>query len=182
MPYDTCILTTKDYTILEVMLDRSLDPSNAIAALLRRKLESASVVFRDDVPSEVATLSSRISFSVDGSEPDSRILSHDRMSSPGGLFLPITTLRGLALLGLKEGQAIDCADDEGEERHILLERVLYQPEAARREKDAIALRATPEMRRSSLRVVSGAHATDRRKVVSGFAGYDGGDDPGPAAA
>lgn len=182
MPHDSCILTTKDFTILEVMFDRSLDPSAAITALLRRKLDAARVVFRDDVPSEVATLSSRVSFSVDGREPDSRILSHDRMSSATGLFLPITTLRGLALLGLAEEQAMIIVGDDGAETCIRLERVVYQPEAARREKEAIARSATPEMRRSSLRVIPGALATEPRKLGPGSARYDGGDDPGPAAA
>ena len=182
MPHETCILTTKDFTILEVMFDRSPDPAGAMTALLRRKLDTARVVFRDDVASDVATLSSRISFSVDGRGPDSRVLSHDRMNSPTGLFLPITTLRGLALLGLAEEQAITIADNDGVETCIRLERVLYQPEAARREKAAIAQAATPEMRRSSLRVISGTLATNQRKAYAGLAVGDDGDDPGPTAA
>jgi regulator of nucleoside diphosphate kinase len=172
MPHETCILTTKDYTILEVMFDRSPDPSAAMPMLLRRKLDTARVVFRDDVASDVATLSSRISFSVDGRGPDSRVLSHDRMNSPTGLFLPITTLRGLALLGLAEEQAITIADNDGVETCIRLERVLYQPEAARREKAAMAHAATPEMRRSSLRAISGRdaeHAISTRSAAQCWA-------------
>ena len=181
MPHETCILTTKDFTILEVMLDRSPDPAGAMTALLRRKLDTARVAFRDDVTSDVATLSSRISFSVDG-DADSRVLSHDRMSGPTGLFVPITTLRGLALLGLAEEETICIADDESAETCIRLERVLYQPEAARREKAAIAQAATPEMRRSSLRVISGPLATNQRKAYAGLVVSADGDDPGPTAA
>ena len=33
---DGCILTTKDFTILEVMLDRCLDRQDPMALLLRR--------------------------------------------------------------------------------------------------------------------------------------------------
>jgi regulator of nucleoside diphosphate kinase len=100
MPTETCILTTKDFTILEVMRERCLGRDDPLAPILKRKIESALVVFRDDVRVNVATLSSRVAFRVDGREPDTRILSHDRMNGSAGLFLPITTPRGLALLGL----------------------------------------------------------------------------------
>jgi regulator of nucleoside diphosphate kinase len=100
MSNETCILTTKDFTILEVMLDRCLGRDDPLAPILKRKIDSALVVFRDDVPENVATLSSRVTLSVDGRDPDTRVISHDRMTSPVGMYLPISTLRGLALLGL----------------------------------------------------------------------------------
>ncbi len=49
MPTDTCILTTKDFTILEVMCDRDTW-GEPLAAILKRKIETALVVFREDVP------------------------------------------------------------------------------------------------------------------------------------
>lgn len=164
MRNDACMLTTKDFTILEVMLDRCPDKGGPMGALLRRKLEAATVVFRDDVPAAVATLSSRVTYRCDRRQPDSRILSHDRMSSPG-LFLPITSPIGLALLGLVEGQElrIDTADGP---RSVLLETVLYQPEAARRERDAAARLSTPAMRRSSFRVIAGTQREDSQGASS----------------
>lgn len=146
---EACILTTKDFTIIEVMLERCLEPDNPMAWLLRRKIAAATIMFHDDVPAGVATLSSRVTYRVNGREPDSRILSHDRMNSPTGLFLPITTPVGLALLGLTEGQSITL---DGE-RRIQLEAVLYQPEQARRERELLARAATPAMRRAALRIV-----------------------------
>ena len=59
MSMDRCILTTKDFTILEVMLDRCLGRDDPLVPILRRKLDAATVVMRDDVPASVATLSSR---------------------------------------------------------------------------------------------------------------------------
>ena len=159
MKTDSCILTTKDFTILEVMLDRCQDPADPIGRLLRRKIEAATVVFRDDIPPTVATLSSRVTYRVNGREPDSRIISPDRMSSPIGLYLPVTTRLGLALLGLTEGQTFAFDGQEGEES-VLLESVLYQPEAARREREAALRLATPAMRRAALRVVPGAFGGD----------------------
>lgn len=172
MSMDRCILTTKDFTILEVMLDRSLGRGDPLLPILRRKLDAATVVLRDDVPPAVATLSSRVSFSVGGGPADTRVLSHDRMNSPG-VFLPITTARGLALLGLSEGQHFRLRGSGGVEEDVLLESVLYQPEAARRLKEEPL---TPvQQRRPLLTLVEGS---GRRPMES----VEGFDDPGPSAA
>lgn len=182
MPPDSCILTTKDFTILEVMLDRCLGTGEPMRALLSRKIESATVVFRDDVPPDVATLSSRVTFSVDGREPDTRVISHERMTAPMGLFLPITNPRGLSLLGLSAGQAFRLAKPDGSEEHILLEAVPYQPEAAKREKDALARLATPAARRSLLRVIPGALGDQPPSPERPATPPEDFDDPGPSAA
>ena len=131
MSKETCILTTKDFTIVEVMRDRCLGQDDPLAPILKRKIESAIVMFRDDVPDDVATMSSRVTFSVNGRDPDTRIISHDRMTTPIGMFLPVTTLRGLALLGLAEGEHFILTNGDGIEERILLEKVHYQPESAR---------------------------------------------------
>ncbi len=56
------------------MLDRCLGKDDLMAPLLRRKNESAMVVFRDDVHGSVATMSSRDVFSVDGRDPYTRVI------------------------------------------------------------------------------------------------------------
>ena len=179
MTQETCILTTKDFTILEVMRDRCLGRDDPLAPLIKRKIDSALVMFRDDIPDNVATLSSRVSFRIDGRDPDTRVISHDRMRAPVGLFLPITTPRGLALLGLAEGQEFRMVNYEGVEERIVLEKIHYQPEAARREKEAMS-RASPAARRGPvLRLVHSA-ASDRPALAA--VGPDGFDDPGPSAA
>ena len=179
MTAETFILTTKDFTILEVMRDRR-DGSDPLTPLLKRKIESAVVVFREDVPTNVATLSSRVTFSVDGRDPDTRVLSHDSMTSPVGLFLPITTTRGLALLGLGEGQDFVYTDANGEEVRVLLEQVHHQPEAAKREKEALAHLSPPLQRRAAMKLVRGAYYDQPRLVPAEVVG--GPEDPGPFAA
>lgn len=156
MPSDTCILTTKDFTILETMLDCRLERDDRIVPLLRRKLNAAKVVFRDDVPADVSTLSSRVLFSVDGRALDTRIISPDRMTLPIGLLLPITTFRGLALLGLTEGQSISFAGQEEADETVSLENVLYQPEAARREKQSLERDGVTSPCTPILRLIRGA--------------------------
>lgn len=180
MSQETCILTTKDFTIIEVMRDRCLGQDDPLAPILKRKIESAIVMFRDDVPDDVATMSSRITFSVNGRDPDTRIISHDRMASTVGMFLPVTTLRGLALLGLSEGEHFVFTNSDGVEEQVLLEKVDYQPEAARREKEALERHSMGRAPgKPSLRLVRGDFH-DRAPLVAVSPG--GFDDPGPSAA
>ncbi len=60
-----CQLTTKDLSVLEVMLDRCSSRDGPLAALIQRKLDAALVVFRDDIPPQVVTLNSRVAYRVD---------------------------------------------------------------------------------------------------------------------
>ena len=175
MPAETCILTTKDFTILEAMRDRCQDLSGPYGTLLRRKLDTAQLVLCDDVPADVPTLNSRVTFSVDGRDPDTRVLSQDRMPAAVGMFLPITTLRGLALLGLAEGQAVVVGNQEGREEMLSVEKVSYQPEATRREREMLRRAAIPSGR-PRLRVIEGG--------ANGLAAFASPvpDDPGPSAA
>jgi len=133
MSSDTCTLTTKDFTIIQTMHDSALARDGGLAPILKRKIDSAHVMFRDDIPDDVATLGSRVDFMVDGQTPQRQILSQDRMTSAIGTLLPVTTLRGLALLGLSEGQEFTFLSVDGYQERVRLVRVLYQPEAARRE-------------------------------------------------
>jgi regulator of nucleoside diphosphate kinase len=134
------------------------------------------VIFRDDAPPTLATINSRVTYSVNGRKADTRVLSHARINAPTGLFLPITTPRGLALLGLMEGQEFSYLTRDGEQETIRLDSVLYQPEAARQEKEAAERLATPDQRRSKFRVISNAAPAAPAYSPPTF------DDPGPSAA
>jgi regulator of nucleoside diphosphate kinase len=70
MSTENCILSTKDFTILEFMRDRRVGTDDPLSPILEQKLLSATVMFREDIPADVATLSSRVTFSVDGRDPD----------------------------------------------------------------------------------------------------------------
>ncbi|PVB63296.1 nucleoside-diphosphate kinase [Labrenzia sp. 011] len=181
MSKETCILTTKDFTVLEAMRNRCASREDPLAAILTRKLDGVQVVFREDLPANIASVNSRITYVVNTGDSDTRVLSLERMVAPVGMFLPITTLRGLALLGLAEGQEFVLRTDQGVRETILLEKVHYQPEAARREKTAGADPSARPVRRQRpvLKLVrGGAHdkARDLRAVP------DGHDDPGPSVA
>ena len=179
MSNDACVLTTGGFSLLELMLEDCSNPNDPLALLLKRKIDSATVVFPEDVSHNVATVSSRVSYSVDGRDLGERVISHDWMTSPVGLVLPVNTVRGLALLGLVEGQEFRLSTHDGAEVNIQLKQVLYQPEAAKRERDARTMLSSLGERRHGLKLVRG-HRHDLSKTIrvepTGF------DDPGPSAA
>jgi regulator of nucleoside diphosphate kinase len=179
MPIETCTLTIKDFTILEVMRDRRLGQMDPLLAILKRKIESANVVFRDDLPENVVTLNSRATFRIDGRTPATRVISHERMASAVGMALPITTLHGLALLGLEEGQQINFINGCGVEELVLLETVDFQPESARRQKDKMKHLPVITAEKPSLKLIRGSLYD---QVSSAPPTLDDFDDPGPSAA
>jgi regulator of nucleoside diphosphate kinase len=183
---DSCQLTTKDYTILEVMRERHQIRDETFSAILQQKISSAVVMFREDIPANVVTLSSRVAYRVNDGPAETRIVAHDHMRGLVGMLLPITNPRGLALLGLAEGQSMSIPTADGSLETLTVHEVVYQPEAARRERLKLAGVASPDSHRlggSGLRVVHRSdepHDEVQNKVAAAFdAGFD---DPGPSAA
>lgn len=176
MSNHTCTLTNRDFTTLEFMRARCRGTEDPLAPILKRKIDMARVVFQSDVPAHVATINSRVIFRVNGNVPDTRVLSKDGSAYPVGISLPVTTARGLALVGLAEGQAFLLLNQEGCEERIFLEKVLFQPEAARRIRQGAANPAHPK---PTLRLVHGS-LDARLTCVPG--GQEDFDDPGPSAA
>jgi regulator of nucleoside diphosphate kinase len=186
MTHVTCRLTSKDFSILEIMLERRIASGEAILPLLRCKVANASVVLVDSIEPNVATLNSRVMFRINGGQAETRTLVQSDVRDMVGVGLPITTMRGLALLGLVEGQSALIERSTGETELILLEKVLYQPEAARRQfapKRHMATTITPS-HRPALRLVHSAPANviplGERTEIRQRGPYD--DDPGPSAA
>lgn len=154
---EACRLTIKDYTILEVMLEQPAGRDDTIKAILRRKVSSATVMFRDDIPSNVVTLSSRVAYRVDGGPAETRIVAYGEMRGLIGMLLPITSPRGLALLGLGEGQSMSIPTRDGSIETLTVEKVVYQPEVARRQAEKSGRAAGFSRPRGTvLRVVHGS--------------------------
>jgi regulator of nucleoside diphosphate kinase len=180
MPHNPCILTTKDYTILEAMLERCLGLDDPMRPILQDKLHNAIVVFASDVPVTVVTLNSRVAYRVDGGAAQTRIVCHDEMRGLVGRVISIRNPRGLALLGLAEGQSFTIARNDGAGETVTVQEVAFQPEAARREAERLVNPAKPHF--PGLRLV---HTSDHvqpvaRGTTSRYAPTP--DDPGPSAA
>jgi len=179
-----CCLTAKDFSILEVMLERRRGFGDPIVPLVERKLACARVVLVDSVDADVATLNSRVLFRVGGQPAETRTLVQQDVRGMVGLGLPLTTPLGLALLGLSEGEEARFERRGGGTERVVLDRVLYQPEAARRARQV--KEEAPERRRPALVLVHSAG--DGWQPGAGPLGghgkilHRGGDDDGPSAA
>lgn len=180
MSKEICILTNIDFTVLEFMRGRCRGENDPLAPILKRKIESALVLFHSEIPSDVATLNSRVTFSVNGHTTDTRVISSARSELPVGMYLPLTNARGLALLGLAEGYGFSFINTEGIEEHIGLEKILYQPETSRREKQALKKIGTTARREPALRLVRTTPDDQTRMAHIDTGGIK--NDPGPSAA
>ena len=169
-----CQLTMKDCVVLEVMLDRSRGRHDPTIPIIRQKLAGAKVFFRDEIDARVVTLNSRVVFRVNDGPPRTRVVVQRDEGLFPGVILPITSLRGIALLGMQEGQSIAVRQPCGLEETIRVERVEYQPEAAMRLARRNALRAD-----ESCRIV---RLPEHRRMRSSAVPLPDGDDPGPTAA
>lgn len=169
-----CTLTIKDFDTLQRMLEEHQDQNEAMTLLLRDKLEAAHVVTSEEVPEHTVTLNSRITFQVGNGLPETRILSRDRMSGPVGYLLPITTMRGLALLGLAEGHTAAVSRSPSLIEILQVTAVRYQPERAEKMRKA-------EIARPALCVLPGGKSPDPA-VASGLQPREDDNDPDPSAA
>src|SRR5690606_23778161 len=98
------------------------------------KLSRAIIRFSEDIPADVVTLSSRVTYRVDDGPAETRIIAPDNMRGLIGLLLPICHPRALALIGLAEGQSMAIPRTDGGIETLSVVHVMYQPEAARRER------------------------------------------------
>ncbi|MCR9285093.1 MAG: hypothetical protein NXH99_25590 [Rhodobacteraceae bacterium] len=123
------IFTNKDYATLTRMVSQCPRTNTPFVSLLRRKLAQAHVVPSSEIPVNVVTMNSRVTFQVDDHAPDARVVIPDEADSLVGLTLPITTTTGMALLGMSEKQSIELTGLGRQSRTLTVIGVAYQPEA-----------------------------------------------------
>ncbi len=122
------ILSSRDFMLLETLVSLQLPAEDAIAQRLREKLARSRVVAPTSLPSGVATLGSRVVFSVEGAPVESRVLVLPDGPSLYGWSLPVTTPRGLALLGARAGTTVLADRRAGGIERIVIHTVAYQPQ------------------------------------------------------
>jgi regulator of nucleoside diphosphate kinase len=166
MTFHESHLTAKDFTYLQSLLN-SKDFGQPYLNLMREKLGGATLLLDHTIDHRIATIESRVEFSVDGEFMEQRVLTRDEKSSTHGLALPITTLRGLALLGLRERDVFRLRKPNGAAESLRLIKVAYQPEAARRTSPATVVPFQPRWMKS---------------LAESDGKPDPLDDPGPGAA
>lgn len=124
------VLSRLDVERLENLLDRLPAGEAQQHASLRAELDRAEVREPGDMPADVVTMNSTVTFREEG--------TGDRITVslvyPGAAGKPgtVSVLApvGSALLGLARGQEIDWPMPGGQPRHLCVMEIDYQPEAA----------------------------------------------------
>lgn len=130
------VLTEKDRGLVEARLrdPAGLDP--CVVLIARQRLARCRVVPTSDIDPDVATLSSRLTYSVDGESAGECVIAGWEEGGEADLRLSIRTRRGLTLLGMREGSIATVPRRDGRLERMVLRAVLYQPERARRQAGA----------------------------------------------
>lgn len=170
----TIVLTAKDFSYLEQML-LSGSGSDQSHGLIKKKLDEAQIVFGTDIDPEIVTLNSRVRYRINGHGPEERTLVAEPGHEVRGMTLQLGTLRGVAMLGMAAGEAVMVPRRDGTVETLVVEAVLFQPEAERNP-DPIAEIITdampPKAPASAVTLLSEYRLRRRATPANG-------DDPGP---
>ncbi|GAB3789108.1 nucleoside diphosphate kinase regulator [Dyella agri] len=119
-----------DLERIEALLDR-LPPTQAAAiAGLREELDRATVLEPSEMPRNVVTMNSTVSFTgEEGGAPQQLTLVYPNAAGKPGTVSILAPV-GSALLGLAKGKHIDWPTPDGRTRRLTVLSIDYQPEAA----------------------------------------------------
>lgn len=122
-------LSLIDYPVLMTYLVSSMGMDAFTRSLLTIKLATCEVVRPEDLPPDVATLNSQITFRVGRRAPERRLLVNQSRGSAAGITLSVTTPLGIALVGARVGGYCVVLRRNGSREVVDLEAVTFQPEA-----------------------------------------------------
>lgn len=174
------VLTAKDYSLLQTLLEEAAPSFETIAVLLRRKLHDARIVFENDIDTDVVTLNSRVRYRVNGHRIEERTLVAHASQEILGLTLLLGTPRGVAMIGMSAGQSCAIPRGDGSVETLQIEAVLYQPEAIRRSDPIATLIEEARPKAAPPNAVSMLSTYRLGRNVARVT--DDGNDPGPSAA
>jgi regulator of nucleoside diphosphate kinase len=124
------ILSRLDVERIETLLDRLPAAQAGQHAALRAELDRADVREPGQMPADVVTMNSTVTFGDDaGGERITVSLVYPAAAGKPGTVSILAPV-GSALLGLSTGQEIDWPVPGGQVRRLRVVRIDYQPEAA----------------------------------------------------
>lgn len=123
-------LSARAASVLTAMLDNAPEAQPSFAALLRRKLNHSSISFGSDIPPGVVTLNSQVVYTVDGELAGPHLIVPNEGHDFPDYALSIHEIRGLALLGLSEGQSIHVEEDDVAPTMLSVVKVGFQAQAS----------------------------------------------------
>ena len=106
-------LTSDDHAVLERLMCTLSGSQEPIAALLRRKLETAVIVHPEASSDDLVTSNRRVRYSVNGAQETEHLLTWDKLAAADAAAISLQQPRGLALLGLRVGQSISFPAEGG---------------------------------------------------------------------
>ena len=124
----TIYITERDWDRLERMVSGAGKAPNI--AKLRNELDQATVVPSEEIPSDVVTMNSRVSFrALDTGEESEITLVYPSDADVNRRRISILAPVGAALIGLRVGDEIEWPLPSGKTRTYRIVSVLFQPEA-----------------------------------------------------
>ena len=126
-------ITTENYHPLAACIGRNLAAGSPLGDFLRGELSRAVVCAPDWIAPDVVTMNSRVAYAVgEGGDVETRRLVFPDRHAPTGDTLSVLSPLGAALIGLASGTGMNVRNRQGDAITVRVERVVYQPEAARR--------------------------------------------------
>lgn len=138
--YCDCVLTSRDYTLLEGWLIRAIESEvevdPVLMALVRAKLAASRIVLSGDVEPDRVSGGSRVVYTLDGEAPSSQFLAHWRSGPVAESILPIISILGISLLGMRARQRVPLVKSDGSIGGVWLEAVIPESDRSRRAEEA----------------------------------------------
>ncbi len=124
-------ISSRDVTRLERMLDTVSDNHSVVKDDLQSELDRANVVEPEEIPPDVVTMNSTVTFKVESSGKEfSLTLVYPHDAGDNANKISILAPVGSALLGLREGDEISWPKPSGGLLVVHILKVTYQPERA----------------------------------------------------
>ena len=120
-------ITCTDYDRLELLLDK-LPQDTPGALALRAELDRADIVEPQQLPPDVVSMNSTVSFITAAGKRSQLTLVYPKDVAQSPDSVSVLAPIGSALLGLKQGASIRWPLPDGSQSQITVEAVLYQPE------------------------------------------------------
>lgn len=122
-------VSTLDLARLEALLEKQ--PESDIVIRLENELDRANVVPPTEMPDNIVTMNSTITFAMDGGkETFTKTLCYPRDMDGSNNKISVLAPIGAALLGLAIGQSIEWPAPNGKTLQVSITDVEYQPERA----------------------------------------------------
>ncbi|MBU3825272.1 MAG: nucleoside diphosphate kinase regulator [Candidatus Oceanisphaera merdipullorum] len=122
-------ISTLDLVRLEALLEKQ--PESDAVTRLENELDRAKVVPPTEVPDNIVTMNSTITFAMaTGKETFTKTLCYPKDMDSSNNKISVLAPIGAALLGLSVGQSIEWPAPNGKAMQVSITAVDYQPERA----------------------------------------------------